>query len=745
MRTSSSTPAVTKQRTMTPIPHIYPILFNTYVHPPIYTSYIPLHYDEASSLIPMAHLPPYPQEETHHRILVPLHAQIPYGYAHVPGTMSSNPINNNSKKKKLVNNQPNISPNNKDEVKKYENLDEVSSDITTDIINQKPSNFDQSQPIKPHIEETIETEQDKDEESEKQNPTRGGKLLDNIDHLPKSTTTEPNHTSESQEIQHLPTTDNTELNTETPLNNIHVTETYNLISSPLPRIKFKSSELEIPNNIDVRISSTTDTNIPDKLNTSTQLDSQPSTTTKSSTEQSKNTFSLDPTSKKNDTKVISITVKESRASGTKNFQVPHVRLTTASIFETPSKTEEKSEGLIQTTQNGEILNTLTTSPRSANIQISTPLCNGINCQPSKTPFVTTSTPETILNVNTFDSSVQSKIVSSTIQSPRANNENDDRLAPVNLTTLSSPTSTTMLETTTLPYKTSTDIITSSSQFLKQLTSRESLNLKVSTKNTSYTQSTASYFTTLQSLYNENTSVVTLDSTENKIKPPVPVTNPNNIFSKNSIQSTSIPRHYDEPTMKYSTTTMILPKRNITFEPLTTHSSLPMTTNETITSTKSNSSQIKNTTEKTLFKFQETKFNGNMQIPAEIKTVISTTIKPLTLTTPNVQSVFPTPYNSAPQKSAVDQNQNVPETEPPQTDEDSKLWYNQINKPPKTQLNDEEIDIILKKLMKLLKINTNKEPTTRESVVKLIAPKLGDREKLIYVIFPMIRDATQIAE
>jgi len=61
-------------------------------------------------------------------------------------------------------------------------------------------------------------------------------------------------------------------------------------------------------------------------------------------------------------------------------------------------------------------------------------------------------------------------------------------------------------------------------------------------------------------------------------------------------------------------------------------------------------------------------------------------------------------------------------------------------PVKKELNEEQLDFLLKKLIKLLKPEIEKQTLTEESVARFVTPKLGDRDKLIYIILPWVKEA-----
>lgn len=126
-------------------------------------------------------------------------------------------------------------------------------------------------------------------------------------------------------------------------------------------------------------------------------------------------------------------------------------------------------------------------------------------------------------------------------------------------------------------------------------------------------------------------------------------------------------------------------------------------------------------------------------------LIGTPTKPSTNAVQRKPTFSTAPDDSTYRTSANNRDRYASKTSlTPQSLKDSDIWYNHLyaQTPPKKELNDEQIDFLLKKLIKLLKPEIEKQSITKDSISRFVTPKHADQEKLVYIILPWIRDTSK---
>lgn len=213
------------------------------------------------------------------------------------------------------------------------------------------------------------------------------------------------------------------------------------------------------------------------------------------------------------------------------------------------------------------------------------------------------------------------------------------------------------------------------------------------------------------------------------------------YSKDIEQNTNILLYNDKPTILLSTTATsiqsVSTQNTITQNNVeTVKTNLPYDTN----TSNSYPSQIYSTTEKTTI-YSENKTIDNFPHTTKEKTrnslrSIVTSIKPRN----NIQKkpqLIGVSNDLKYRKSSDNRDRYMAKTETPKTYKNAELWYNDMytQSPYKKELNEKQIDYLLKKIIKLLKPEIEKQIVTNENTSKLVTPKLGDQEKIVNIILP----------
>lgn len=730
---------------------IYPLYINPYYHPTItYSNYIPLPYGATSQLISISQVP-YQQEEYHHRFLIPYNAKFLNGYSQVATTIPT--INNYPSKTKILQytQNDNTFPHNSGDFQNYNKpekeingpIDGIPIDITNKMINHNHLNsLNQMDPIKDKFEEPIKIYQTKDEEHEKLKPTRDQKKLDIIDDLSNSMSTEPNQINESQELS-FSTTD-IKLNTSSPPKNTLI-KTYAIstiepiASSEIP------SQSDMINNQESHIPFDTNYHLTDTSTPTAHFFSGLFSTQKpfSSTEQPESTFETETITPEGNN------YEETSTDG-ENYQLPETRQVQPNsqfmdnkkaklrTLYTPIKTEEKSLTEITKTLNRE-----STSPYSTTKYVSTPTCENNDCLTSSHIVVQSTYPS--LHSDPF----QMRSAYSTPQSPTIITSKNDLQS--DLTKPSTPSSPSFIkynhsiisETTTLPgtsLHSSTVISPSLSPFLEITTSNQTSFEAIPSNKINDIRSTnlhnSSSVPALLPLTNEKSKSSVLLETKTEQTLSIPI-----IYNKNkekNNQNTHTPSSYDESTNQSHLTTIMIPSNGIpnqkpivkidqNIQPIGNNTSFRSSINE-----KENIHDNDKT--HNIITAGETKKNSLITTTSPIKSSYSSNQRHSQLVTD--------PADSKHTKS--DNNRNRQTTETLENYKDSDPWYKYMynQKPQKKELNDEQIEYLLQKLVKSLTYEIEKQTVSKENVAKLLAPQLGDQ---IYIIHPLGKTATKLME
>lgn len=814
----------------------YPFLFNPYYHPTIYSSYIPLPYDESNRLIPISQLP-YP-------LIFP--TQFPHGSTHIP------------KIKNPVHVQTYIPPINQIKIQTNDKSEEIllQENTTENLLNQNnySDDFDHTPLTEFHREEPVNIDEKKYRISKNQDPKRNQILHENTDQFSYTMTMEPNRLNESQEIQQ-PLLSITVIESDTltsSSNKINYSKEYNTTSTPistseiynLPNI-FKNSVSLIPSNTKYNLS-------PNESSKTTQFYSQSTTTrvsllssTKDETETTTKTQSI--TNKNNDFEKTSI-IKDGNQLNVLQEDLPQLKSSNdkdTTILKSSTEIVNNPMEITKTTNNPEkLIALLFASPYSTTTVPSTHLWETNDYQTSKSSSVTI--PDIVtLNANySYGGSFQTKSAYST----KLNNEYVNQSNLISPSTSQFPMSISHLETTTFPtthsksstitlplspevytsYKSkpsnsikdfnetneihstsslntilqplSTISSLSSTLFPEVLTSFKSKpsNSIKDFNETNEIQSSSSLNTTLQPLhtvtslsstsspevltsfkstpsnsikdFNKNNEIqsttliyTTLFSTQQPLnskdtiisstftetpteKSPSTSENPSinyDNYTKNIKRNTNIPTHYDESTTLISISDFVNHNNFLQLEK-NVQNNLPPDINN------SSRSYLDGLllTQKSI-KRSDDKTNNNFPVSA-IKTnriPLKSTVTPITPYN-RIQRKLPlvtVSNNLKHRKTINDRNQLNPKAKSPsQTYRDSELWYNHMYTqiPYKKELSEGQINFLLKKIIKLLKPEIEKQIVTKDSISRVIVPKLGDQEKLIQIILPIVRDAAK---
>lgn len=305
----------------------------------------------------------------------------------------------------------------------------------------------------------------------------------------------------------------------------------------------------------------------------------------------------------------------------------------------------------------------------------------------------------------------------------------------------SPISTTSSEITTLPFITtqsSTVIVPSSSQSPNKMNSDQTSSYSIMAYgNNNKTQLTDVYYTSLLSTVKplKTTNSQITDTTEKYSTTVI------NAYIQNTTQNTNIPISNDKLITSPTTTpiTIFPPKVNKP-KPLkkTTQKNVP----SDITMSSKHYNETNTSTEKSINTYKIKKINHNF--PSTTEKTKETSRKSVVMPSkPNNYTQRKFAENSIHSRTIINSSDQYM-TETPKTINDSELWYNHMNTQNsyKKELNEEQVDLVLKKLIKLLKPEMDKQPISKDSVVRVVTPKLGDKEKLVYIIVPWGRDTVQ---
>lgn len=728
---------------------IYPFFVNPFYQPPIYSNYIPLSYDAKTHLIPVEQMP-YPKEEYNHRFFRPLHTQFPIGYTNVQGIISSTLIDNDPEIKETMNVPNSIPPGNQEVIKKYDKLH-----IPEQILNQNQEDFIHTSPIGLNPEEPTKIDQKKDI-NEQQSSKSGRKLLDQIilDDLSSTVTANQNQMSESYEIQPnlLPTTATDESNTSMALYAINFTEKYQTSTIPSFTISNEKSKSEIYSNSVSQLSLNSDYHLFKHNN----LSDHPTTHDSSFlayTKQLETTVKTYSPTTNDKNQEVTLTPKErSRMDGPQKVHHFINSKYEADFLKTPIiNIGEISTETSRTTQNSEFMNAFSTSPLTNTPTLfSTPLCENNVCKITTTSLV--NDPLNHQSETTDRILYRQKLID---QKFTKNSNEQDNITNINSSlTLPSAISITTSETSTLPYtKTYSSIIPTSSQlhpkYLKYFFSTKSPHAKYNTDKNHKIQQTSLHYTsllptTLQPLNINNitTSVLVKTKTEQ-----IPLITMNSNKYKNNIkQNTNIPGHNDYSTRSSSTPNIFITPSgifNTESHTKTLQNNLTPDINMYLNSYQSQKIPIETNKSNTR---QDDNTNTYLSITTE--GTKRNTFKP------TVGSLIQ--YNSVKKKLPIitisddlklkksTYNQEILNT--PKSSEDSELWYNHMypQNPLKKEPNEEQIHFLLKKIMKLLKPEIEKQTLTKKSVARLVPPRL-EPEKFVYIIYPWVIDAAKNME
>ncbi|XP_060876612.1 mucin-2-like [Metopolophium dirhodum] len=722
---------------------IYPFLVNPFYQPSIYSSYIPLPYDATTHLLPVGQVP-YKKDEYHHRFLGPLHTQFPVGYTNVPGIMSPTLINNEPEIKKTMNVPNSIPPGNQEVIQKHDKVLHTSEQI----LNQNKDDFDHTSPIGLNLVDPIKIYQIKDDKIEQPNSKMDRKLHDHLtaDDLPNTLTAEQNQTTRSHEVQDLqPSTFFTDFNTTMPLDTVNFPKTYLVSTLPLFTISHEPSKSETYSNSVSQLPLSSD-----EFSTVNQmlLHRSPTQEPLSNTKQLITTpvtpYSSTTTSEKNQQDTSE---KRSRPDESRNSHHYSNEKYTTDILKTSiiNKNEISTE-MAETTRNPEVLNALSTLPTTITTTIfSTPLCENNDTKISTSSSVARA--ETDIHAKSYNVPVQKINGKSDKKFTTVSNGQDNINNLISSSTRSSVISITTSETSTFSYK------KTSPPQLKYYSSTKLPDVKCTTDKNNEIQSTSLRYasllpTNLQPLNIKNITTTILVETKTEKTPQI--TFNSNKYIKNIKQNTNTPIHDDESTISSSTPTIFIPSHNVfnTDTPIkTVQNNLP----SDITMYNYQSQNIPTSTEKS-----NTYKDGNINtyFPTTTKGTKRSTLKPTVAPINQFNSVqrkIPLDIVSGDskfRKTTYNQDRYMTESpNTPQSIEDSELWYNHMypQNALKNKVNEEQIHVLLKKIIKLLKPEIEKQTLTKESVARLVPSRLGDPEKFVYIIYPWIIDEAKNIE
>jgi len=736
---------------------IYPFLVNPFYQPSIYSSYIPLPYDTTTKLLPVGQIP-YQKNEYHNRFFGPLYTQFPIGYTNVPEDISSTLTNSEPEIKKTMNIQNSIPPGNQEVIQKHDQELHKSDQI----LNQNQDDFDHTLPIGLNLEDPIKMYQKKDDNIEQSNSKMNRKLPDHIivNDLKNTITAnpDPNQTTGPHEIQDLqPSTTFVEFVTSMPLDTINFPKTYLVSTLPPLTISNEPSKSEIYNNSVSQLPLSSDEFI--KVE---QIALHGSTTQEPSALLNPNElvtevemYLSNTTNDKNQEDTLT-SEKRSRSDEPQNSHRYSNDKYTTDILKNPiMNNEEISTEIVKTTQNAEVFNALSTLPTTTMTTVfSTPLCENNDSKISTSSSVARA--ETNMNDKSYKVPVHMLNGKLDKKFTKVSNGQDNIRDLINSSTHPSVLSITTSETSTLQYtKTSSSMILQSSPaHSKYHASTKSPDVKFTTDKNNTNQPTSLSYTSLfptilQPLNITNNTTSILVETKTELAPLITF-NPNK-YINNIKHNTNIPIYYDKSSRSSSTTTIFIPSHSdfSTGTPVkTVQNNLP--SDKTMYSN-NYQSQIPTSTEK-LNTYKDD--NINTYFPATTKGIKRSTLKPTATPINQYNSLRrKTPLvtvsgDSKFRKTTNNQDRSMTETtNTPRSVDGSQLWYNHMypQNALKKEVNEEQIHVLLKKMIKLLKPEIEKQTLTKESVARLVPPRLGDPEKFVYIIYPWIIDEAKNIE
>lgn len=723
---------------------IYPFLVNPFYQPSIYSKYIPysyIPYDATTHLLPVGQVP-YKKDEYHHRFLGPLHTQFPVGYTNVPGIMSPALINNEPKIKKTMNVPNSIPPGNQEVIQKHDKELHTSEQI----LNQSKDDFDHTSPIGLNLEDPIKIYQKKDDKIEQLNSKMDRKLHDHLtsDDFPNTLIAEQNQTSGSHEVRDLqPSTVFADFDTTMPLDTVNFPKTHLVSTLPPLTISNEPRKSEIYSNSVSQFSL-----ISDEFSTVKQMLLHRSTTPVTP-------YSATTTSEKNQE---DNSEKRSRPNEPRNsHHYSNDKYTTDTSKTSIINNSEISTEMDEATRNPEVLNAFLTLPTTTTTTIfSPPFCENNDTKTSTSSSVARAETD-ILYTKLYDIKVQKMNDKSDKKFTTISNEQDNINNLISSSTRPSVISITTSGTSTLPYtKTSSSIIfTSSPPQSKYYSSTKSPDVKCTTNNNNKIQSTSLRYTSLLPPFLQPLNIKNITTTilvETKTEKSPQITFDSNKYIKNIKPNTNTPRHHDETTISSSTPTIFIPSHNVfnTDTPIKTNQNY-LPSDITMYSNNYQSQNIPSPTEKS-----NTYKDGNINtyFPTTTKGTKRRTLKPIAepINQYNpVQRKIPLDIvsdDSKFRKTTYNRDRYMTETpNTPQSIEDSELWYNHMypQNALKKKVNEEQIHVLLKKIIKLLKPEIEKQTLTKESVARLEPSRLGDPEKFVYIIYPWIIDEAKNIE
>lgn len=702
VRTSSSATGPTlNHENIAPLP-INSIIFNPYYHPAFYSSYIPFSYGPTTHLIPITHVS-YPQQEYHHRLFIPVHAQLPYEYTQVP-IMSPTLINDHPKIKIPTNVPPHYVPsNNQGEIQDHDHAQDHDGFEQQHVTGLRPGDHAQ-------------IDQENYDEYGKPIPAiRDGKLIDNINTLPSSMSTAPHQIYESQEAEFLPSTNDITMSTTfvpmTVSDNPSTPEAFGgpVSQTPLDN-EYRSSD---------KLSSTI------KLVSLQPVTKEPylmSTTVDLETTTGVETASAYENNQEDESSTIQGVdqLNEARESSD----------TTADISDTLILNVEKTPKTNNATQTPEATTILSSSLYSTTSSVPTPLqCTNNNCSTTKSTYIMTRSVETTNHQVSHKSPTRMEPIYSSTQPASIN---DEQTNAISSSTRPSLTSTSISEMKKYPL---TSSLMSNNGTSEALTTLYPTFFQPSDKYNEHTLTILNNTTStsrLQSLNFNITTTTELIETETRQAPLT--TNNGQNSSNNVVQNLNMPITLNnENKYKYNTSAKT---KNYNLS-----SGLNTIPNEYLVN------RTQAITEKSDVL---TNIKMDHYSPA-IANETSSSLKPTVTTNKSFTVHKKTSFTTAPgdstyRTSANNQDRHTSGTSSltPQTLKGSDLWYSHLytQTPPKKELNEEQIDFLLKKLIKLLRPEIEKQSITKDSISRFVTPKHADQEKLVYIILPWIRDTNK---
>jgi len=745
-RMRTSTTNTQKYENIAPFP-IYPFFFNPYYQPTIYSSYIPLSYDESTRLIPVSQLS-YP-------LLLP--TQLPHESTHIPS------IN------KPAHVQTYVTPINQIEIRKYDKPDEIPTrEYTTEkplSQNHSEDEFDHTLPTLFHQEKPVNADQKKYRESESQGPKNDRKLLDNMNQFQNPITTEFKQIDESRDVQQpLLSTTVIKLGAFAPSQEVTSSKTHKMTSTATPMTisemsnlpsTFRNSVSQLPWNTKYNLSS-------NEFGETTRIYSQ-STITQGTplsftSELPDTTIETELTTSKTNESEKSSIVDDENQLNEPGENLPDLKSSNninTTILISSTKIVENLTEIPKAINYPETIITSSTSLQPTTTLLSIPLSENNNYLTSKSSSVMTPGTYTTLHANSYDSSVQIKSVYSTIAN---NDEYGNQSNLINSSSRQFSISTSNSETTTIPYATSksstirSQSSTSSPEVFTLFNQSNSIKvLNMNNENQSTSLLSTILLSSLQPLNSKNST--TFSTLTEAITKKTPLTSTTPSFTINYDNFTTNINKY-----KHNTDTPTYEKSTIS--PLTTKLSNRNNFPRPEKNFQNNIlSDVNNFSKNYLDGFQSTE-RTNMHKKDKIHSPVITTgtrksslksiVTPITPLN-SIQRKLPhvaVSNNFKQRKSTnIDQDRITPKPKNFLTYKDSELWYNHMHtqNPYKKELSEEQIDFLLKKIIKLLKPEIEKQILTKESISRIVVPKLGDQEKLIQIIIPLVKDAAKSIE